>query len=351
MKHVKSESFLKSFLLFFLSLSLLTGMLFYFDYRAKIHDIDEKIFTEMKVCSFDLKCTDYTLDFTSLETDKLYKLTQTSTEIYSLFSIPSSDRYAIKLSLSKHKYEAKLNALQKSHLQRLFVIIALIAFLSFLFSWYTLHPLHKALKMTEEFSRDILHDFNTPLASVRLNVRMLQCPPSEIKKIDRIEQGIQTLISLQDNLRHYLDNHPMQKEEIELTELLRERVEILQKLYPDIQFTVAAHSQHLFANRDALTRILDNLLSNAAKYNRPSGHVKINLDPRNIVLTIQDTGKGIAFPKRVFERFYKENARGVGIGLHIVKKLCDSMNIAFSLESQIDMGTTVTLDLHLLTLR
>lgn len=326
-------------------------MLFYVDYRAKIHTIDEKIFTEMKVCSFDLKCTDYTISFSPIDTDKLYKLTRTSTEIYSLFSIPSSDHYAIKLSLSDVKYNSKLDSLKKSHLERLLSILVLIALLSLLFSWYALHPLHKALKMTEEFSRDILHDFNTPLSSLRLNVRMLQCPSSENKKIDRIEQGIQTLLSLQDNLRHYLDNHPMQKEEIELTQLIHERVEILQKLHPNINFMIPTRSQNIFANHDAMTRILDNLLSNAAKYNQTNGDVLISIDPKNTVLTIQDTGKGIASPKRAFERFYKENNRGIGIGLHIVKKLCDAMNVPITLESKIDIGTTIMLDLHPLTLR
>ena len=325
-------------------------MLFYFDYRAKIHDINEKIFTEMKLCSFDLKCTDYVINFSPKNTDKLYKLSQTPTEIYALFSIRSSDRYALKISLSSVKYEAKLDALKRSLLGRLLGTMAIITFLSIIFSWYALHPLHKSLKMTEEFSRDILHDFNTPLSSLRLNVRMLQCPPSEDKKIDRIEQGIQTLISLQDNLRHYLDNHPMQKEEIELTGLIHERVAILQKLYVDIQFTIPSLPQLVFTNRDALTRILDNLLSNAAKYNRQNGSVWVNIDPKNTLLIIEDTGKGIAFPKRVFERFYKENARGIGIGLHIVKKLCDAMNIIITLESKIDIGTTITLDLHSLTL-
>ena len=60
-----------------------------------------------------------------------------------------------------------------------------IALLSLLFSFYALYPLRKALKLTEEFSRDILHDLNTPLSSLRLNISRLKVPQSETKNLHR----------------------------------------------------------------------------------------------------------------------------------------------------------------------
>ena len=56
-----------------------------------------------------------------------------------------------------------------------------------------------------------------------------------------------------------------------------------------------------------------------------------------------DTGKGIQNPKRVFERFYKEHERGMGIGLHIVKKLSSELGIKVDLESKVAKGTEVFL--------
>ena len=89
--------------------------------------------------------------------------------------------------------------------------------------------------------------------------------------------------------------------------------------------------------------MIDNILSNAFKYNKKNGSVDISY--RNTVLEIKDTGKGIKNPKRVFDRFYKEQERGIGIGLHIVKKLCEELDVAITLSSKIEVGTLFELSL------
>lgn len=351
LKRVESESFLKSFLLFFLSLGVLITFLFVFDYRQKQDELDHAILTQMKLCSFDLKCTQFEIDFAPLNTDNLYKLFKDDTGLYAFFSIPRSETYAMKLTLSSERYEAQLQSIQRQLTTSYMIGILAIALVSALFSLYALYPLKKALRLTEEFSKDILHDFNTPLAALRLNVRMLQCPPSEAKKIKRIEQSIETILALQENLRSYLEEHQLQKEPFGLYPLVQERIALIQKIYPDITFALQGGQMELLTNRDALTRILDNLLSNAAKYNRENGHVSVLIDTETSRLQIEDTGKGIASVDRVFERFYKEQERGLGIGLHIVKKLCDAMDISIALSSKPGIGTLFTLDLRKLTLR
>jgi len=73
-------------------------------------------------------------------------------------------------------------------------------------------------------------------------------------------------------------------------------------------------------------------------------HIFIRFEGENLI--IEDTGKGIKNPKKVFERFYKEQERGIGIGLHIVKKLCDELGIAISLTSKVGEGSRFILNLH-----
>ena len=90
--------------------------------------------------------------------------------------------------------------------------------------------------------------------------------------------------------------------------------------------TVIRHS-----NEDALRRILDNLLSNACKYNKAQGSVTVRLNVEGF--SIVDSGIGIKDRQKVFERFYKEGERGLGIGLHIVKKLCETLGFDISLNS------------------
>jgi signal transduction histidine kinase len=103
------------------------------------------------------------------------------------------------------------------------------------------------------------------------------------------------------------------------------------------------------SNEDAITRIVDNLISNAGKYNTSHGSVTLTIDPDVQQLAISDTGKGIHHPEKVFDRFYKEHERGLGIGLHIVKKLCDQLSIPIKVESTLGKGSRFLLDLHRLT--
>jgi len=297
----------------------------------------------MKLCSFDLKCSQFTFDFAPLHTATLYELTQDKTGYYALFSIPNS-KYALKLHLSQKQFDSQLQHLQRSLLQAFFLTLFILGILSTLFSFYTLYPLKKALQLTQEFSRDILHDFNTPLASLRLNIGLLKAPPSESKKIQRIEQSIERMIALGDNLRSYLEGHPLQKETIELHILLQERIGTMQKLYPSITFTLDDTPLFVEGNRDALIRIIDNILNNASKYNRENGCVWVGINPHTQTLHIEDNGKGIEHPEKIFDRFYKEHERGLGIGLHIVKKLCDELKIPIHVTSIVDQGTHFTLE-------
>lgn len=238
----------------------------------------------------------------------------------------------------------EVNTLQKELLWNFFIVVFVIAILSFLFALYALSPLRKALHVTEEFIKDILHDFNTPLSTLRLNVSMLKSETGENTKIERIENAVQNILNLQANLRAYLHSHVTQKEQIVLKEFLEERINLIESNYRDITFHIEVPATVLHVNKDSFTRIIDNLLSNAAKYNKKEGYVKVYL--KGDILVIEDSGKGIENPKRVFERFYKEQERGIGIGLHIVKKLCEELEITISLESTVGVGTYFFLNLR-----
>ncbi len=166
--------------------------------------------------------------------------------------------------------------------------------------------------------------------------------------MQRIELGIESILALQNNLRSYLMEHQLVSEVFDVNTVLHERLSIIEKLYPSLSFDLKGERLMVSTSRDALSRILDNLLSNAAKYNVKEGRVHVKLDRESI--SISDTGIGIKHPEKVFERFYKENERGIGIGLNSVKKLCDELNIGIELSSKLSKGTTVVLKINSLTL-
>jgi len=277
----------------------------------------------------------------------LYK---NNNKIYSYFNITSSDNYVLKFTLEYSKYELIIKKIQEGYILQYLVVILIITILSVLFSLYSLNPLRQALILTEEFIKDILHDFNTPLSSLRLNASMLKKEIGDNNKILRIEQSVESVLRLQSNLKSYLLNETQEKEIFSLNNLLSQRIDLVSKLYPDINFSSNINNVNLNCNKDALTRIVDNLLTNAAKYNNKDGIVQLLYIEDKKVLQIKDSGKGIKNVTKIFNRFYKEHDRGIGIGLHIVKKLSDELGIAISISSKVGVGTTFSLSLSSLTL-
>jgi len=77
--------------------------------------------------------------------------------------------------------------------------------------------------------------------------------------------------------------------------------------------------------------------------------VNIFLDQQTLM--IKDSGIGMLNPSKIFERFYKEQDRGIGIGMHIVKKLCDELSIDIKIESREKNGTEIMLDLSQVILK
>lgn len=265
-------------------------------------------------------------------------------DFYSYFEVPTSQKYLMKVVYPEESYIPRVKKLESKILRKFWFYSIFSAIVSFLFAMYALMPLRRALRLNEEFVKDILHDFNTPISSMLINLKIFKREIGNNTKIQRLENNIESIISLQDNLRIFLKGVPSQSEVFSLKELVESRVHYFEVLYPDVHYKVLIDDTKLDTNKDAFTRVIDNLLSNAGKYNIANGDVNIVLQGNTIA--IHDTGKGIKHPSKVFDRYYKEQDRGIGIGLHIVKKLCDELSIPIHIQSKENEGTKIGLSLE-----
>lgn len=347
LKRVEKESFAKSFLLFFLSMGVMVAALFYMDFARSVLALEKTIHARMEICSYDLNCDEFAFDFVPLNAERLNKLVKSNDgALYSDFSVPGSNDYAMRIKLPKEAYEKRLTRLQKESLGRFASALFAVILLSLLFAWYSLRPLRNALRMTEEFVRDILHDFNTPLSTIRLNVAMLKRRWQDSTEIGRIEKGVQTILDLQQNLRDYLEQVSSNAKRLDLSKFVASRVEMVRGNSPGIRFDLQVDAATVVVDPKLFARILDNILSNAAKYNSDKGVVSVRYESDGKKLVVEDSGWGIQRPEKVFERYYKERETGHGIGMHIVKKLCDSIDVDIEVESEPEKGTRITLDLR-----
>jgi len=121
-------------------------------------------------------------------------------------------------------------------------------------------------------------------------------------------------------------------------EELRERsLSIERDIAPDAELTL---------NPRALQLVLSNLVRNAIQHTT-RGHIDVCY--REGTLKISDTGAGIPADKleQIFERYYRGDGAspsGMGLGLSIVKRICDQYGWRISATSAVNQGSTFTLD-------
>jgi len=342
LKNYEKESFFKNFLVFFSLLEILLVLLFIELYRTKKTEYRTTLLQNMQLCSYSLECEQFSFDFAPQNENILNTLYDVN-GTHAYFSIPKSKKYYMKISYPDDKLHADIEAIIKSLWFQFILASFLLLGIALFFTFYSLNPIRKALKLNDEFIKDILHDFNTPITSMVLNIKMFQDEKGEDAYITRLSKSIDNLLRLQNNLKSFLHNSTSQSQNVNIATLVKERMKNIQNIYPDLVYIYDKQNELVKkTNHELLMRILDNILSNAAKYNKVSGEVNVTVSYETV--TIADTGKGIKDVNKVLQRYYKEQDRGIGIGMHIVNKLCNELNIVMSIQSQINSGTKITLN-------
>lgn len=212
-----------------------------------------------------------------------------------------------------------------------------------------------------EFTANVSHELKTPLQSIIGCAELLEnglVKPEDTRHfIESIHKEASRLVLLVEDvirLSHLDEGVEMPRENVDLLDIAQEVAESLQLAAQERNVTICVTGQHgTFPGvRGLVWEILQNLCSNAVKYNVPGGRVDVSVTRQDdhTVLRVADTGIGIPADQqsRVFERFYrvdKSHSRasgGTGLGLSIVKHAAQYHNAKLTLESTPGKGTIVT---------
>ncbi len=209
-----------------------------------------------------------------------------------------------------------------------------------------------SILLLDRFIKDTTHELNTPLSAILANIEMMDTDVMVEKnktKLSRINIAAKTVSVLYKDLTYLtLDQEKKNHDEvIDVKELIYDRAEY---------FSILAKSKHLECKLDLeessitidrrkFTRVIDNLISNAIKYNKRHGTVGIEL--KQGMLLVWDTGIGINEENIpfMFDRYIRFNNAegGFGVGLSIVKNIVDEYHMSIEVESKEGEGTRMVL--------
>ncbi len=313
------ESFLKSFLLFFLSMFVFVSLLFVFYYKNLKQEKLYSLYLEMKNYSLTLKGDKFETELVPLKEKKFYELLENSGSYYIDVPIPFVKNEALRIKYSKDRFRKEL-VISTEKITYIYALSTLLIFiLSFLFSFYSISPLRRAYSMLDESVKDIIHDINTPVSSILINMKILKSKYKDDEDVENTILATKQLSNIYNNLKTLIKETEKSVQEVNLKDIVESEINFFKKLHPEIKVETVLKDLVVNVDRTVAERIITNLLSNAFKHNTRNGYVKVKID-KNVV--IKNSSPYIKNPDKLFDRYYRETDRGIGIGLNIVKKLC-----------------------------
>lgn len=220
-----------------------------------------------------------------------------------------------------------------------------------------------------EIIQNLAHDLKTPLAGIISYTEGLR--DGVIQEQQEVHAAYETLIkqanslsTLFDDMTHVISLNTGRSYPLELIQLDQLLVNILQtyeqriKLeHRSLEVNFCSRIDTFYQYRPPLERILTNLLDNALKFSNYGSRIDIiiseNANKDSINIAIKDEGIGIMheLQSRIFERTFRvEDSRntktgGSGLGLYIASELAQQIDASISVESELNVGTTMMLTL------
>lgn len=221
-----------------------------------------------------------------------------------------------------------------------------------------LDSIETAIEREQSFTSNVSHELRTPLSVLRAQLEYLEDKNKQSALKKDIQDIIKQLGFMENLVNQLLDwvrsKHiqPTTLEPVDIVLVLQSILESFQGVVENKQLQLFFESEEknlmLKTDLSAFIRIFNNLISNAIKYNKDKGLIKIRIVSSKIAYQIEviDTGIGMTEDtlKKAFDPFFRADTSrserdSLGIGLSITKNLVESLNGSLELESTLHEGT------------
>ncbi|MBP7769786.1 MAG: HAMP domain-containing histidine kinase [Aliarcobacter sp.] len=228
---------------------------------------------------------------------------------------------------------------------KLLISSVFIAFIGYLLSKILLNPARKRVDSMDKFIKDSAHELNTPISVLMTSVSMLKNGKNPQKMMKYILSSSKQISQIYNDI-HFSAFNELNEDVFEifnLKELISESVDFFSDISITKNIKINSNLQDCFIKMDRTKtqKLINNLISNAIKYSHKDSIVEINLE--NNILKVKDFGIGVTKEeqKMIFNRYKRgnNNEGGFGIGLDIVKRVCEEYELPLLLESKKDKET------------
>jgi signal transduction histidine kinase len=221
----------------------------------------------------------------------------------------------------------------------------------------------------------LAHDLRSPLTALKLNAEVLRSRAREFDPADSagLTAGLTRMRDIAKRIELLLDDHVDQvrnepatmesrTDRTDMVSLVQQCVDEAQWAWSSHVFTVSAECSSLSGqwSRSGLSRVVANLLDNAAKYSAPESSIAVSIAQESLaagpfaVVSVSDQGIGIPEEELddIFNRFYRgrnvrDSLSGHGIGLSNVRQILEEHDGTISVRSALGRGTTFSVRLPL----
>jgi PAS domain S-box-containing protein len=202
------------------------------------------------------------------------------------------------------------------------------------------------LKENKRFIADMVHQIRTPLSVIMTNTSLIEMKAKDqVSSYTRqINSAINMLSNSYEDLSYIITNDTIEykPKNIDFSNLLQERIDFFEVIAEANTKTIStdiANDIHCYMNDIELERLIDNNLSNAIKHSYDKSEIRVILEksPSEIILHFISEGKNIHDVTRLFDKNYTESAgakRSLGLGLNMVKSICEKNDIKYSVDSK-----------------
>ncbi len=285
-------------------------------------------------------------------------------ESYNLDSIKSLDSIFLKKELRRMKkenspievkylgvteyiYYRDSDLLNKLTYYPLALILILVLFLSVIYMVFTSNKIAEQNKLWTGMAKETAHQIGTPLSSLLGWIAILKLEKVDDKYIHEIEKDVYRLNTIAERFSKIGSVPELKKQNlVAISKTAFNYLESRSSKQISFNFSTSDDEIFLDLNKELFGWVIENLIKNAIDAMLGKGEVKLVIEntPKNIRLTVSDTGKGIpkSLQKQIFKPGFTTKKRGWGLGLSLSKRIVEDYHQGKIgvLKSEIEKGTT-----------